>query len=451
MRCFAPSAVVLASLVGVGCGSSSDAGGSPDETDEGGAFVAAAGGGGGANDGGGKAGGGNSGVGGSAGTGGKGGIGGSVGTGGGVNTGGSVGTGGTVRPDAGPHVVRACPGADGATGTWEDITPPDVSLDPSFNTGAGKNYGTNSFVMNPQDRATIYLGTSAMGVYKTTDCGATWAHINTGANAETMDKGRQWTMVIDPVDPEILYTVSGYGTNGLFKTTNGGVDWQQILAPDVASVLQYGGFIARIKMDPTDHNHLLVSPHFNCNPPHSASCMIETEDGGTTWKVIENTPPAVEGSGMVMVDRKTWFWAQGFGGLWRTADQGATWTRVAQANGYAYDSLYQSPQGTYYMPAAFNVITSPDGISWSTLAGTSNVDTITGSTTKMYTTHGSCVGSSSQPYQPFAYAAVSDPTAWKTLASPMRTYGGGDLQYDEDHHILYSSACLGGFWRVVTQ
>jgi len=31
------------------------------------------------------------------------------------------------------------------------------------------------------------------------------------------------------------------------------------------------------------------------------------------------------------------------------------------------------------------------------------------------------------------------------------TQGGNDLAYDRQHHVLYSSNCKQGFWRVVTQ
>ncbi len=156
--------------------------------------------------------------------------------------------------EAAPHVVTACPAIDAGSaeaGAWEDITPPQVSLDVDAATGAGRNYGTNSFVIDPNDTATVYLGTSAQGIYKTTDCGGTWTHIDTGRNGKVMDDGRQWAMLIDPTDPSVLYANSGYGpANGIFKSTNGGVDWDQILTPDVAKNFIYGGFVGGIRDGP---------------------------------------------------------------------------------------------------------------------------------------------------------------------------------------------------------
>ncbi len=56
---------------------------------------------------------------------------------------------------------------------WENVTPPGLNLMGSFKTPAGDNFGAHAFVVNPQDNATVYLGSSAQGIFKTTDCGST--------------------------------------------------------------------------------------------------------------------------------------------------------------------------------------------------------------------------------------------------------------------------------------
>ena len=119
------------------------------------------------------------------------------GDGGGADGGGADGGGAT-------HVAKNCQ-ALAAAGVWENITPP-VTMLPG---AAPCPYG-GAFVENPRDPTMLYVGSCNQGIWKTTDCGADWVHINTGKNGGALDSGRQWTFVIDPVDPNVLYTNSGY-------------------------------------------------------------------------------------------------------------------------------------------------------------------------------------------------------------------------------------------------
>src|SRR6476469_5501745 len=81
------------------------------------------------------------------------------GTAGGAGSGaaGAAGAGAGGAADAGalPHVVGKCDKL-GPVGTWEQITPPQVSLDRTFQTPAGTNYGIGVFVIDPQNTATVY-------------------------------------------------------------------------------------------------------------------------------------------------------------------------------------------------------------------------------------------------------------------------------------------------------
>src|SRR6266852_5054617 len=90
-------------------------------------------------------------------------------------------------------------GQAGTVGVWQNITPPQVPLPGP----APCDYGTLAFVVDTHTPSTIYLGTCQHGIYKSTNSGASWTHVNTGANAAIIDNSRQWTMVIDPVDPQV--------------------------------------------------------------------------------------------------------------------------------------------------------------------------------------------------------------------------------------------------------
>jgi hypothetical protein len=48
-------------------------------------------------------------------------------------------------------------------------------------------------------------------------------------------------------------------------------------------------------------------------------------------------------------------------------------------------------------------------------------------------------------------AAEKSPTTWTRLASPAAlAEGTKSMEYDETHHLLYTSNVSGGLWRMVT-
>jgi hypothetical protein len=331
-----------------------------------------------------------------------------------------------------------------AVGTWENITPPPVDLTKRL---------SQAFVLDPVHPGTVYLGLgntssqpSGSGVWKTTDCGASWTAIDTGAHSAELDQGMQWTMAIDFVDPQVLYTHSGYGSPGVYKSTNGGVDWTQILPPDIANVFAGGGSIERITMDPTDHRHLIVTPHFNCMNGHS-NCMLETLDSGSTWRVLDGTPDSGEDSGQTMIDAKTWYWMNGTA-LYQTTNGGGSWTPLW--SNWTMDNFYKSPTGKYYvMSGQQGVLQSSDGLSWAPIPGSPHGRAVFGDGTTLFTSNRDKMAPPGG--QPYMSGSESDPTKWATYPSPNVTQGGWLLRYDEAHGILYSSAEWAGFWRVRTK
>lgn len=356
--------------------------------------------------------------------------------------------------ETGPHEVHPCEGLAPA-GTWEEITPPVQPLPDQ----APCPYG-GAFAMNPQDPATLWAGSCNQGIWKTSDCGATWEHIDTGTNGAALDAGRQWTFAIDPEDPDVLYTNSGYGAfgNGAFKSIDGGVNWEPIwppLDPDLAGVVEYD-FVAQVVMDPTDSQHLLISFHAMCAAPHSQACFGESEDAGVTWRLVDGEPDWAGGEGQFVYfldDRDTWLWGSQSNGLWRTADAGASWVAVTddEAQGHAGGQLYRASDGTFYLPVLAGILRSPDGIAWTTVENSGSVMMgMTGNGTTMWASRGFPWDPSDDLYQPFWTSAEADGLTWTQMPSPMLS-NGGQLEYDADHHLLYSANLGAGLWRVVVE
>jgi len=333
-----------------------------------------------------------------------------------------------------------------AAGQWEMISP----LGPTE--AGGKNYA-EAVVVDPFDPATVWFGTGYAGMFKSTDCGASWMHVNSGRNAKDMDNGSHVSLAVDPVDRGTMYTVSLYGTWGLWKTTNGGVDWDQLFPSDSEfAKLTTGGAIDAVAMDPTDHLHLVLGMHSNCLAPYAPTCTAETTDGGASWRIVKlPTPSWEEGAGPAILDAKRWLY--GGSDLWLTTDGGATWKDVSPANTWGFSGgevtsrpIIRTSGGTYLLTSTQGMVSSTDGLTWTSIP--SFKKRVVG-----LTLNGGRLYATDQWSKGIFTALESDPNTWTTVA-PMNDLpddqGAPFVDYDASHKVLYTSHFAGGLWRVVT-
>jgi photosystem II stability/assembly factor-like uncharacterized protein len=202
----------------------------------------------------------------------------------------------------------------------------------------------------PSDPNVIYAGTGEAdmrsdiqhgdGMYKTTDGGKTWAHIG------LEDSNQIGRILVDPKDANVVYVAAlghQYGPNaqrGVFRSVDGGKTWSKVLYKD-----ENTGAID-LAMDPSDPNVIYASlwqtrrPPWNVYPPSNGpgSGLYKTADGGKSWSHItgHGFPGGILGHIGISVspanpnrvyttvdtnDPKT-------GGIYRSDDAGATWTRT---------------------------------------------------------------------------------------------------------------------------
>ncbi len=155
-----------------------------------------------------------------------------------------------------------------------------------------------SVAVCPTDPLLIYVGTGentlrgnvseGKGMWKSNDGGKTWQHIG-------LSDTRHITKIIfHPKNPDVVYcTAIGhlFGENderGVFKTTDGGKSWKQILF-----VNENVGAVD-MQMDATNPNILYASSWRVKRTPHSmesggeGSALWKSMDGGDTWKNISH-------------------------------------------------------------------------------------------------------------------------------------------------------------------
>ena len=243
----------------------------------------------------------------------------------------------------------------GAPGKWENIAPKQTETQQK--SGVRQRA---SVALDPFNVGTLWLGTSvtgdgAGGLYKSTDCGATWLHVNTGMNGAKLDVGSMWSLAIDPVDKGTVYVVPTHGAGNLWKSTDGGVSFTPLLPDGDFAKSFAGNFVASVTIDPTDHLHLVIAPHGGCAGAYAPICNAESKDGGATWRIVKVPGDGWgEATGPYLLNGTSWISTTG--GLWLTKDNGASWKNVKPSNinyitggEFTHRPFRKSPLGNYYL------------------------------------------------------------------------------------------------------
>jgi hypothetical protein len=360
-----------------------------------------------------------------------------------------------------------CWGQDsGATAHLLPVTEEWVEISPPVNHAYLPliNYGFHSMDGAKRDAPlTLYVGTSGYGIWKTTDGASTWLHISTGRNGERLGNGtsgssRNWALAVDPKDSNVLYTVDGYGSSqGLWKSTNGGVDWDSILSP--ALMRATTNDINSIAIDPLDHLHLLVTGHSPWSG-YADSGIIESFDGGATWKL--HPPLHGWGTGPVAAflgrdddvhpSNSFWLLASQFGGIWRTADGGNSWSHVSDYNrSHAGFGLYRANTGVLYMGVNNRLARSENnGVTWVDAKAPTSPDAysgIVGDGTLLWAMPSNTGVGTSGTYQ-WLISSESDGTHWKPYNSQKFNNGPLTILYDPIHRRLYAVQWSIGVWML---
>lgn len=311
--------------------------------------------------------------------------------------------------------------------------------------------------VDPVNQGTVYVGTVLQGVWKSTDCGSTWTKLTGGTNSADVNRGMNWTFEVDPFDPNVVYTNSGYGSNGLFKSTDGGRNWKDIWSrasqPVLAQAFTYN-FANTVALDPRNSKHILLTFHEPCLPPYSSVCIAESFDAGDTWRLVEGKAGwnGSEGQIIFFLDSSsTWLWGSSTNGFWRTPDSGKTWEQIPQMSTVHWQGtrMYRAKSGMFYLPAADGIWRSPDGKAntWIRIPGTGNLlGSVVGDGTNLYASTCYAGGFCSQAR--YLTSPESDGMTWTDMKGVPKITTGGNLGFDPAHKLLFSSNMDSGLWRV---
>ncbi|MFL6197065.1 MAG: VPS10 domain-containing protein [Thermoanaerobaculia bacterium] len=195
--------------------------------------------------------------------------------------------------------------------------------------------------VDPRNPSTWYVAAASAGVWKTTNAGTTWTPIFEGQGSFSVG-----CITIDPKNPLVLWVGSGennsqrsvsYG-DGVYKSTDGGKSWENV-------GLKKSEHIGKILIDPRDSNVVWVAAQGPLWAPGGDRGLYKTTDGGKTWKQVLSISENTGVSDIVMdprnpdvvyasaYQRRRHIWTLINGGpesaIHKTMDGGATWKKLS--------------------------------------------------------------------------------------------------------------------------
>jgi photosystem II stability/assembly factor-like uncharacterized protein len=209
------------------------------------------------------------------------------------------------------------------------------SIGPAFTSGR-----VIGFAVEPNNPSRYFVASASGGVWKTVNNGNTWTPVFDREGSYSIG-----CIALDPKNPLTVWVGTGennsqrsvsYGS-GVYKSEDGGKTWRNV-------GLKNSEHIGRIAIDPKDSNIVYVAAQGPLWGPGGDRGLYKTTDGGKTWnqvlKISENTgvsdveidPNNPETLYAAAYQRRRHMWTLIDGGpesaIYKSTDAGATWNRV---------------------------------------------------------------------------------------------------------------------------
>ena len=281
--------------------------------------------------------------------------------------------------------------AVGSGGVWK-TTNAGTTWKPVFDSYGSYSIGCVS--IDPNNTDTIWVGTGENnggrhigfgdGVYVSHNAGGSFKNMGL-TKSEHISK-----VLIDPRDSDVVYVASqgplwsSGGERGLYKSTNGGKDWKNILSKG-----KWTG-VTDVVMDPENPDVLYAATHqrhrtvwalMNTGPE---SGIYKSTDGGENWTELKQGLPGGDKgkiSLQVSPQKSNVVYAtielpQRKGGFWRSDNWGQSWTKMSDfvsggTGPHYYQEIFCDPHrfDTIYQVNVRLVRSSDGGKTWDSVEG----------------------------------------------------------------------------------
>lgn len=203
----------------------------------------------------------------------------------------------------------------------------------------------------PNQPNLYYFGSTGGGIWKTTNGGRQWENISDGFFG-----GSIGAIAVSKSDPNVIYVGGGEKTvrgnvssgYGIWKSEDAGKTWK-------SSGLKNSRHVPRIAVHPTNHDIVYAGVLGNIYKSTEERGVYKSVDGGKTWKrtlfsnehagvvdlIMDPTNPRILYASTWRINRTPYSLNSGGDGsaLWKSTDSGETWTEISTKKGFPEGTL----------------------------------------------------------------------------------------------------------------
>ncbi len=197
----------------------------------------------------------------------------------------------------------------------------------------------------------FYFGATGGGIWKTTNGGREWENISDGYFG-----GSVGAITVSKNDPNVIYVGGGEKTvrgnvssgYGIWKSVDAGKTWTE-------SGLKNSRHVPRIAVHPTNSDIVYAGVLGNIYKPTKNRGVYKSIDGGKSWRktlfaneqagvvdlIIDPTNPRTLYASTWRLQRTPYSLSSGGEGsaLWKSTDEGETWKEISKNKGFPSDTL----------------------------------------------------------------------------------------------------------------